>query len=78
IVDSPAIGAISDAMALVPKVSAILAIGGIGRTTRVGAKEFVDQLALTGNRPVGLIATFTSPNRTQYSYYRPSRALLRR
>lgn len=77
IVDSPAIGAISDAMALVPTVSAILAIGGIGRTTRVGAKEFVDQLALTGNRPVGLVVTFTSPSRTQYSYYRPSRALPR-
>jgi tyrosine-protein kinase len=76
IIDSPAIGAISDAMALMPTASAVLAIGGVGRTTRTGAKEFVDQVALSGSQPVGLIVTFASVRRTHY-YYRPSKTLLR-
>jgi capsular exopolysaccharide synthesis family protein len=78
VVDSPAIGVVSDAMALVPLVSAILAVGGIGKTTREGATGFVEQLDLTGNRPLGLIATMTASDRRQYSYYRQPRALLRR
>lgn len=78
VIDSPAIGVVSDAMSLVPKVSAILAVGGVGKTTREGATGFVEQLDLTGNRPLGLIATLTSSTRRQYSYYRQSRPLLRR
>jgi polysaccharide biosynthesis transport protein len=79
IIDSPAIGVVSDAMALVPLVSAILAVGGIGKTTREGATGFVEQLDLTGNRPLGLVATMTSTDRRQYSYYtRQPRTLLRR
>jgi polysaccharide biosynthesis transport protein len=77
IVDSPAIGVVGDAMALVPMVSAILAVGGLGKTTREGATGFVEQLELTGNRPLGLVATMTAPDRRQYSYYRQSRTLLR-
>jgi polysaccharide biosynthesis transport protein len=79
VIDSPAIGFVSDAMSLVPKVSAILAVGGIGKTTRDGATGFVEQLELTGNRPLGLIATMTPSTRRQYSYYSQSRPpLLRR
>lgn len=74
VIDSPAIGVVSDAMALVPKVSAILAVGGVGKTTREGATGFVEQLDLTGNRPLGLIATLTPSTRRQYSYYSQSRA----
>ena len=78
IVDSPAIGVVSDAMALVPLVSAILAVGGLGKTTRDGATGFIEQLDLTGNRPLGLVATMTPSDRRQYSYYRQPRTLLRR
>jgi succinoglycan biosynthesis transport protein ExoP len=79
VIDSPAIGVVSDAMSLVPRVSAILAVGGIGRTTREGATGFVEQLELTGNRPLGLIATMTPSTRRQYAYYSQSRPpLLRR
>lgn len=79
IIDSPAIGVVSDAMAVVPMVSAILAVGGIGKTTREGATGFIEQLDLTGNRPLGLVATMTSTDRRQYSYYtRQPRTLLRR
>jgi len=78
VIDSPAVGYVSDAMTLVPLVSAILAVGGLGRTTREDAKGFVDQLSLTGSRPLGLIATMTSSNRSQYAYYRAPRKLMRR
>jgi polysaccharide biosynthesis transport protein len=79
IVDSPAIGVVSDAMTLAPLVSAILAVGGLGKTTRDGATTFVEQLELTGNRPLGLVATMTPQDRRQYSYYRRQpRTLLRR
>lgn len=78
VIDSPAIGVVGDAMALVPKVSAILAVGGVGKTTRDGATGFVEQLDLTGNRPLGLIATLTPAIRRQYAYYRQPRTLLRR
>jgi capsular exopolysaccharide synthesis family protein len=77
IIDSPATGVVSDAMALVPQVSGILTVGGIGRTTREGAARFMEQLLLTGNRPLGLIATMVAARRSQYAYYRPSGALTR-
>jgi succinoglycan biosynthesis transport protein ExoP len=77
IIDSPAIGVVSDAMALVPQVSGILTVGGIGRTTREGAARFMEQLQMSGNRPLGLIATMISARSSQYAYYRPSGALTR-
>ena len=78
IVDSPAIGVVSDAMALAPLVSGSIAVGGLGKTTREGAQSFVEQLELTGNRPLGLVITMTAEKRSKYSYYRKSSALSRR
>jgi len=77
IVDSPAVGVVSDAMALVPLTTAIIAVGGLGKTKREPAERFVDQLNLTGNRPIGLVATLTSASRGRYSYYRQSMVLRR-
>ena len=78
VVDSPAVGVVSDAMALVPLLAGSIAVGGLGKTTREGAKSFVEQLELTGNRPLGLVATMTSERRSKYAYYRKSSALSRR
>jgi capsular exopolysaccharide synthesis family protein len=78
VIDSPAVGYVSDAMTLVPLVSAILAVGGLGRTTLEDATGFVDQLSLTGSRPLGLIVTMTPAHRSQYNYSRQPRSLLRR
>jgi capsular exopolysaccharide synthesis family protein len=75
IVDSPAIGVVSDAMALVTLTSGSIAIGALGRTTREGAYGFVEQLELTGNRPLGLVVTMAEESRNKYAYYRPSGAL---
>lgn len=77
IIDSPAVGFVSDAMALAPLVSGSLAVGGVGKTTREGAQGFVEQLELTGNRPLGLVVTMTAENRNKYAYYRKSGALAR-
>ncbi|HWN72722.1 MAG TPA: polysaccharide biosynthesis tyrosine autokinase, partial [Solirubrobacterales bacterium] len=77
VVDSPAIGVFGDAMALVPLVAGSLAVGGLGKTTHEGAQGFVEQLELTGNRPLGLVATMTAASRNKYAYYRKSGALSR-
>lgn len=77
IVDTPAIDVVSDALPLVPLVSGAIAVGGIGKTTREGAQAFVEQLELTGNRPLGLVATMTAASRNKYAYYRKSGAFSR-
>jgi capsular exopolysaccharide synthesis family protein len=72
IIDSPALGVVSDALALAPFVSEVLAIGGIRKTSQDGARAFVKQLSLLGKKPVGVIATFTDPDKKRYSYYQRS------
>jgi Mrp family chromosome partitioning ATPase len=61
----------------VPLVSGSLAVGGLGKTTHEGAQGFVEQLELTGSRPLGLVATMTAASRNKYAYYRKSGALSR-
>jgi len=69
VIDSPALGVVSDALALAPYTSEILVIGGVRRTTYEGAQNFIKQLSLVGRKPAGIIATFTDPDRKRYSYY---------
>jgi capsular exopolysaccharide synthesis family protein len=78
VIDSPALGIVSDALALAPFVSEVLAVGGIRKTTRDGAREFVKQLSLLGKKPVGVIATFADPDRKRYAYYQRSGIGVRR
>ena len=78
VVDSPALGIVSDALALAPFVSEVVAVGGIRKTDRDGVLNFVKQLTLLGKRPVGVIATFTDPDPKRYSYYQRSGAAARR
>lgn len=78
VVDTPALGAMSDALTMLPLVSEVVAVGGLGKTTREGARNFMKQLSLRGKRPLGLIATFTPGEQSQYAYYRRSRLLFRR
>jgi tyrosine-protein kinase len=69
VIDSPALGAVSDALSLVPEVSAVVIVGGLGRTTRDSGRELSKQLALLGKKPIGVIANFTEPERGKYSHY---------
>jgi capsular exopolysaccharide synthesis family protein len=72
IIDSPALGVVSDALALAPFVSEVVAIGGVRKTSQEGARAFVKQLSLLGKKPVAVIATFTDPDSKKYSYYQRS------
>jgi capsular exopolysaccharide synthesis family protein len=72
VVDSPALGIVSDALALAPFVSEVVAVGGVRKTDRDGARNFVKQLSLLGKKPVAVIATFTDPDKKRYAYYKRS------
>jgi capsular exopolysaccharide synthesis family protein len=76
IIDSPALGYVSDALAVVPVASEIVAVGGLGKTSRDAIEEFTKHLSLTGQRPIGLVATMTDFDRSQYSYYMRARTSL--
>jgi polysaccharide biosynthesis transport protein len=69
VIDSPALAAVSDALALVPEVSAVVVVGGLGKTTRDAGRGLSKQLALLGTKPIGVIANFTEPERGKYSHY---------
>lgn len=69
VIDSPALGAVSDALALVPEVSAVVVVGGLGKTTRDAGRELSKQLSLLGTKPIGVIANFTEPERGKYAHY---------
>lgn len=69
IVDSPALAAVGDALALVADVSAVVVVGGLGKTTRDAGRELSKQFSLLDTKPIGVIANFTEPERGKYSHY---------
>lgn len=71
ILDSPAVGAVSDALALVPSASEIVVVGGLGKTNRDAALDMKRQFSLLDKQPVGVIVNFAESERGRYSnYYR--------
>lgn len=69
VLDSPALAAVSDALALISEVSTVVIVGGLGRTTRDAGRELSKQFSLLGKKPIGVIANFTEPERGKYSHY---------
>lgn len=69
ILDSPALGAVSDALALISEVSGIVVVGALGKTDRGAAQELSRQFALLDKKPIGVIANFTELERGNYSHY---------
>lgn len=69
ILDSPALGAVSDALALVPAASQIVVVGGLGKTTREAARALKKQFTLLNRQPIGVIVNFAEPERAKYSHY---------
>ncbi len=69
VIDSPALAAVSDALALVSEVSTVVIVGGLGRTTRDAGRELGKQFALLNKKPIGVVANFTEPERGKYSHY---------
>lgn len=77
VIDTPALGTVSDGLILAPLVSEVLAVGGVGKTSRDGIGNFMKQFALTKKQPSGLIVTMTEFDRSHYTYYRRPKSLLR-
>jgi Mrp family chromosome partitioning ATPase len=77
VIDTPALGTVSDALILAPLVSQVVAVGGLGATSRDGVRAFIKQFALTKKQPSGLIVTMTDVDRSQYAYYNRPKSLLR-
>lgn len=69
ILDSPALGAVSDALALVPASSEIVVVGGLGKTNRDAALEMKKQFSLLDKQPIGVIVNFAESERGKYSHY---------
>jgi tyrosine-protein kinase len=69
ILDSPALGAVSDSLALISEVSGIVVVGGLGATTRDAARALSKQLSLLGQQPIGTVANFTEPQHDKYAHY---------
>ena len=69
IIDSPALVTVSDALTLVPRVSGVLSVGGIGQTTRQAAVDLRKQIELLGGRSLGVVANFSNQGRRYYGYY---------
>lgn len=70
VIDSPALSAVSDALSLVPQVSGVLVVSGLGNTTRDAALELRKQFALVRGRPLGIVANFSAAERGGgYAYY---------
>lgn len=69
IVDSPALGAVSDALSLVPNATEIVVVGGLGRTTRDDVTDVRKQFSLLEKDPIGVIVNFAEQSRARYSGY---------
>lgn len=74
IFDSPPISVVSDAVSLVPQVSGIVIVSGLGQTRRDAAVDFRKQLNLLGGYALGVVANLAPVERGGY-YYRNSPAL---
>jgi Mrp family chromosome partitioning ATPase len=69
VIDTPAVAAVSDALALVPVVDDIVVVGGLGRTTRDAAAELRKEFALLDKVPVGVVVNFSESESAKYSHY---------
>lgn len=69
ILDSPAVAAVSDALALVPIVSEVMLVGGLGKTTRDAARDLRKQFAMLRKSPIGVVVNFAEAESARYSHY---------
>jgi len=74
IVDSPALAMVSDALSLVPTVSGVIMVSGVGQTSRDAALGARKQVSLLGGRILGVVANFAEPQHRGGYYYSPARA----
>jgi capsular exopolysaccharide synthesis family protein len=68
IIDSPALVGVSDALALVSRVSGVLIVSGMNKTTRDSARAVRKQLTLLRGRPLGVVANFWSGKQEPHAH----------
>lgn len=69
IVDTPPLTIVSDGLALVPEVSGVVLVSGLGNTLRTDAVELRKELGFIGGKVYGVVANFTSSDKSDSSYY---------
>jgi succinoglycan biosynthesis transport protein ExoP len=69
ILDTPALGAFSDALTLVPLASGVIVVAGLGRTRRDSAQQLETQFSMLDRKPLGLVVDFAESDRAKYSHY---------
>jgi capsular exopolysaccharide synthesis family protein len=69
--DTPALSAVSDALALVPDTAGVIVVSRLHHTSRDTARELLKQLALLRAHVLGVVANCSEvPKRRGYDYYR--------
>lgn len=74
IIDTPPVLVVSDAIPLISVVSGVLAVSGLGVSTRVAAEDLAEQLERLGAPTLGVVANFaehTGRSYEGYGYGRP-------
>jgi capsular exopolysaccharide synthesis family protein len=72
IYDSPAMDAVSDALALVPHIGGVLIVSRLRYTGRDSARNLLKQLALLRGNVLGVVANYAeTPKKRGYDYYHP-------
>lgn len=74
VIDTPPVLVVSDAMPLIMAASGVLAVSGLGVSTRSSAADLVEQLERLGAPTLGLVANFaehTGRSYEGYGYGRP-------
>jgi capsular exopolysaccharide synthesis family protein len=74
VIDTPPVLVVSDAMPLISIVSGVLAVSGLGVSTRASASDLAQQLERIGAPTLGLVANFaenTGRSYEGYGYGRP-------
>lgn len=72
IIDTPALGVVSDAMSLLRRVNGVVLVARVGRTTRDSAAKILRQLEMAGVEPLGLVINMVPADRGSrggYGYY---------
>lgn len=74
VIDTPPILVVSDAIPMIPSVSGVLAISGLGVSTRHAAASLSERLQLLSAPTLGMVANFAESGKRSYKGYGYGRA----
>jgi Mrp family chromosome partitioning ATPase len=71
IYDSPAMSAVSDALALVPHMGGVIIVSRLNYSSRDRARDLLKQLGMLQAQVLGVVANYADPGRKRgYDYYK--------